>query len=256
MSFLEGSARVPLLISDPRRFAPKYIHQNVSNIDILPTLVDLVNGSLDIRLPMDGNSLVPYLKGDGNGVAKYDTVYGEYCGEGTVAPLMMIRSGQWKLVVCSVDQPQFFNINNDPHELHNLATSTDPVILEVFIAFIKEANARWDFAAIHNQVLTSQRTRRICWEALKQGRFESWDYQPREEASNKYVQAPGFALIHLHNSPGPILNNRTISANTVRHRYIRSNVPLDELELMARYPPVDALGREKPRGHAKGAAWG
>ena len=39
-------------------------------------------------------------------------------------------------------------------------------------------------------------------------------------------------------------------------RYIRSNMPLDELELMARYPPVDATGREKPRGHAKGVAWG
>ena len=41
-------------------------------------------------------------------------------------------------------------------------------------------------------------------------------------------------------------------------RYIRSNVPLDELELRARYPPVDMLGREKKRGDAGGiaAAWG
>lgn len=37
--------------------------------------------------------------------------------------------------------------------------------------------------------------------------------------------------------------------------YIRSNVPLDELELRARYPPVDATGREtKRRGDAKGIA--
>ena len=41
-------------------------------------------------------------------------------------------------------------------------------------------------------------------------------------------------------------------------RYIRSNIPLDELELRARYPPVDHMGREKKRGHAQGvaAAWG
>ena len=41
-------------------------------------------------------------------------------------------------------------------------------------------------------------------------------------------------------------------------RYIRSNIPLDELELRARFPPVDHLGREKKRGDAKGvaAAWG
>ena len=38
-------------------------------------------------------------------------------------------------------------------------------------------------------------------------------------------------------------------------RYIRSNVPLDELELRARYPPVDAWGNEKrERGDAKGVA--
>lgn len=38
-------------------------------------------------------------------------------------------------------------------------------------------------------------------------------------------------------------------------RYIRSNIPLDELELRARYPPVDAMGGEKRRrGDAKGIA--
>lgn len=37
-------------------------------------------------------------------------------------------------------------------------------------------------------------------------------------------------------------------------RYIRSHVPLDELELRARYPPVDEMGREKKRGHARGLA--
>lgn len=38
-------------------------------------------------------------------------------------------------------------------------------------------------------------------------------------------------------------------------RYIRSSIPLDELELRARYPPVDAMGVEKRRrGDAKGVA--
>ncbi len=187
MSFYEGSARVPLMISDPRRIAPKIIYQNVSNIDILPTLVDLVNGSLDIRLPMDGNSLVPYMNGRAQGLPKYDTVYGEYCGEGTIAPLMMIRSGDWKLVVCTADPPQFFNVNWDPHELHNLATSSDPAVQEIFQHFMMKAENRWNFGAIHSEVLQSQRTRRVCWDALREGRFESWDYQPREDAGNKYV---------------------------------------------------------------------
>ena len=109
MSWFEASARVPLLISYPKRFTPQSITHNVSSMDILPTLVDLVNGSLDKHLPIDGNSLVPYLHGF-DGTVGTDTVYGEYAGEGTIAPLMMIRRGPWKFVTCPVDPPQLFNL--------------------------------------------------------------------------------------------------------------------------------------------------
>lgn len=37
-------------------------------------------------------------------------------------------------------------------------------------------------------------------------------------------------------------------------RYIRSTIPLDELELRARYPPVDAIGRPLITSHPKGIA--
>ena len=182
MSFLEASVRVPLMISYPKMFDPSMIDQNVSNIDILPTLVDMVSGRLDTRLPMDGKSLVSYLHGY---PLDDDSVYGEYCGEGTIAPLMMIRRNDWKLIVCPTDPPQLFNLHHDPKELDNLARSTDPATQEVFAAFMKEANERWDFKAIHAEVLRSQRTRRVCWDALKQGRFESWDYTPNEKATNQ-----------------------------------------------------------------------
>ena len=181
MSWFEASARVPLLISYPKRFAPGEITKSVSSLDILPTLVELANGSLDTRLPLDGCSLVPYLQGYGG----MDTVYGEYAGEGTIAPLMMIRRGPWKFITCPVDPPQLFNLATDPHELYNLAD--DPSLHETVLAFVKEANTRWDFKAIHDQVLKSQRERHLCWDALKQGRFQSWDYQPRDDATQGCV---------------------------------------------------------------------
>ena len=178
MSWFEASARVPLLISYPKRFTPRTITNNVSSLDIVPTLVELANGSLDTRLPMDGNSLVPCLQG----YESSDTVYGEYAGEGTIAPLMMIRRGFWKFITCPVDPPQLFHLQSDPQELHNLIPSDDPRVQEVYRLFVKEANDKWNFKAIHEQVLKSQRERRLCWDALKQGRFESWDYQPKEDA--------------------------------------------------------------------------
>ena len=183
MSWFEASARVPLLISFPKHFIPRTITQNVSSLDILPTFVELANGSLDTRLSIDGNSLLPYLQG----YEGLDSVYGEYAGEGTIAPLMMIRRGPWKFITCPVDPPQLFNLPNDPQELHNLATSHEPDDQEILRAFLKEADARWDFKAIHERVLRSQRERRLCWDALTQGRFESWDYQPREDATQGWA---------------------------------------------------------------------
>ncbi|KAL8995433.1 MAG: hypothetical protein Q9169_004845 [Polycauliona sp. 2 TL-2023] len=221
MSWFEGSARVPLLISYPQRFTTKDVTQNVSSLDLLPTLVDLVGGSIDSRLPLDGTSLLPYLESSEGLVTTNDTVYGEYAGEGTIAPLMMIKRGPWKFITCPVDPPQLFNLKTDPHELHNLATSQILEVRDIFASFVQEASERWDFKSIHDEVLRSQRSRRLCWDALSRGRYESWDYQPKEEA---------------------------------RDKYIRSNVPLDELELRARYPPVDKFGHELPRGQAKGVA--
>ena len=187
MSWFEASSRVPLLFSYPKRFTPRQVPHSVSTLDLLPTLVDLVGQSLDPRLPIDGQSLLPFLEGSGTP----QTVYGEYLGEGTIAPLMMIRRGPWKFVTCPEDPPQLFNIDEDPRELRNLATSTDEALKEVFKSFEKEASARWDFKRIHAEVLKSQRSRKLCWDALTRGRFQSWDYQPREPASEQYVASYG-----------------------------------------------------------------
>ena len=205
------------MISYPKLFRPDYIKEHVSTLDILPTLVDLVSGKVDERLPIDGTSLLPQL----NGQRGNDTVFGEYMGEGTISPLMMIRRGPWKFVCCPVDPTQLFNLDYDPKELHNLATSDDPMVRQVHDAFAKEAEERWNFKMIHAQVLKSQRSRRVCWDALQQGRFTSWDYQPPQKAHDQFI---------------------------------RSTIPLDELEIRARYPPVDAMGRERERGLAKGLA--
>ncbi|KAL2406628.1 Choline-sulfatase [Exophiala dermatitidis] len=200
MSYFENSVRVPMLISHPAQFTPHRVSQNVSTLDLMPTLVELIGSKLVPGLPMDGLSLLPHLYGGSGG---HDTVFAEYMGEGTVAPLMMIRRGDWKYITCPIDPPQLFNLRKDPKELVNLATSEDPETQAVFKAFENEANKKWDFEKITQDVLTCQRQRRLVWSALTKGRFESWDWKGHEDG---------------------------------RTKYIRSQTPLDELERRARYP--------------------
>ncbi|QDS69905.1 hypothetical protein FKW77_001021 [Venturia effusa] len=214
MSWFENSARVPLVVNYPPRFAPHRVKESVSTMDLLPTLVDLVGGDSSKLLPMDGRSLYPSLLG----LPAHDHVFGEYMGEGTNSPLVMIRRGRYKYITSLYDPPQLYDLKADPKELHNL----NNINTELADSFKQEAAAKWDLKALYEKVLTSQRQRRLCWEALNKGdSFVSWDYSPPDDG---------------------------------RTKYIRSQRPLDDLEREARFPPVDAFGNvvmtRRPHGVA------
>jgi len=187
MSYFESSVRVPLLVHYPKQFSARRVSQNVSTLDILPTLVDLAGTKLNPYLPMDGKSLFPHL----NGAAGHDTVFAEYCGEGTVAPMMMIRRGPWKYITCPADSDQLYNLNNDPLELRNLAAKKlggpKGEAKDVLDAFVKEADVKWDMARITQDVQVSQRQRMFVWKALRVGKFTSWDFNPNDDGREKYV---------------------------------------------------------------------
>jgi len=166
MSWFENSARVPMIIHYPPRFEPKRVNEAVSTMDLLPTFVDLVGGDNTAIEPIDGQSLYDYLVSDTPGK---DEVFGEYMGEGTVTPVVMIRRGRWKFTTSLVDPPQLFDLVSDPKELLDLAQSSKPEHAKVLGSFIAEASAKWDLKAIHMDVLKRQRNRRIVWKALQQG---------------------------------------------------------------------------------------
>lgn len=191
-----------MLISYPQRFTPHRVKQNVSTLDLLPTLCDLVDTKPIPGLPMDGISLLPHLEGKEG----HDTVIAEYAGEGTITPLAMIRRGPWKYITCPSDPPQLFNLERDPHELINLAevvhkkealTAEEKEAKEKFEKFTAEAEARWNFKAITDSVFMVQRQRRLVWSALQKGKFTPWDYNPNDDGTNKYV-SPHFLYICYH----------------------------------------------------------
>jgi choline-sulfatase len=179
MSWFENSARVPLIINYPPRFAPHRVKESVSTMDLLPTLLDMVGGNRGDLLPIDGKSLYPALLG----LPATDEVFGEYMGEGTITPTVMIRRGRYKYISSLVDEPQLFDLESDPLELNNLAN--DATQASIATKFAHEVSQKWDLKKIHADVLISQRHRRICWQALQKGRWEPWDYQPTDDATKK-----------------------------------------------------------------------
>lgn len=184
MSWFEWSARVPLIVHAPDRFKPGRVASSVSTMDLLPTLMDLATGTRfdQYATPIEGRSLVPHLTGD-NG---HDEVIGEYMGEGTVTPVMMIRRGAYKYVCCAADPDQLYHLEDDPQELNNLADQASHA--ELMQSFREEASQRWDIDTIHQDVLESQRRRRLVADALSQGRITPWDHQPWVDASTQYMR--------------------------------------------------------------------
>lgn len=184
MNFFEPACRVPLIVHAPGRFAARRIPHVVSLVDLLPTLVDLASDGAapGYATPLDGRSLLPHLEGRGG----HDEAFGEYLGEGAVAPVVMIRRGRHKFVRSPGDPDQLYDLVDDPDELCNLAaeTPTHPDLA----AFGAEAERRWSLGQLRAEVVESQRRRRLVAEALRVGALTAWDYQPVRDAGEQYIR--------------------------------------------------------------------
>ena len=182
MSFYDGSARVPLMISAPE-MEPGLTTIPVSSVDILPTLCDLAGVDMDEVMPWtDGQSIVPL----GQGAERADPVAMEYAAEGSYSPLVSLRYGKWKYNRCNLDPDQLFDMIADPHELTNLADHPDH---QGTVSQLRaKSEARWDLDAFDASVRQSQAGRCVVYEALRNGSYYPWDYQPLQKASERYMR--------------------------------------------------------------------
>jgi choline-sulfatase len=165
----------------------------------MPTLIDLAGGNAQSSIGVDGRSLAPHLRGAGG----HDEAIGEYLAEGAIAPIVMIRRGEYKFIHSPVDPDQLFDLTRDPRERENLAD--DPSRAGVVADFRAEVGKRWNMAELDARIRDSQRRRRLVDAALTRGKIQAWDFQPFQKASRQYV---------------------------------RNSMDLDDLEAMARFPPV------------------
>jgi len=182
MSFFEGSVRVPLMIAAPG-WTPGRVDEPVSTLDVCPTLAGLAGIDMGELAPwMDGKDLGPVAAGK----TKRGAIASEYAAEGSVSPLVCLRDGALKLVLCEQDPPVLYDLASDPDELANRAD--DPAYADRLNTMIAAANARWNLAAFDSAVRESQARRHVVYRALRNGAYYPWDYQPLQKASERYMR--------------------------------------------------------------------
>ncbi len=190
MSFFEWSVRVPLIVHAPFAFGPRRVSENVSHLDLFPTLLEAAQGGAlpDLAVPIDGRSLVP-LASRGGASDWPDLVCAEYTAEGVSGPLLMVRKGPHKLISSPEDPPLLFDLDADPDELENLAgTDASAGVRAELEAVVART---WDVGTLGGAVRESQAARRLVSAALGTGAHTPWDFQPRRDASTTYFRERG-----------------------------------------------------------------
>ncbi|TRC88052.1 alkaline phosphatase family protein [Mesorhizobium sp. WSM4310] len=135
--YFDGSYHIPLIIRDPRhrKAAGSTVDRFTEAVDILPTLMDLLGEPPEPHL--DGCSLKPFLSG-GSPATWRDAAHWEFdfrsIADGDAEAHFGIASRQCNLAVIRTKKfkyvhfggglpPLLFNVEADPGELTNLATS-------------------------------------------------------------------------------------------------------------------------------------
>ncbi len=186
-AMFENSCRVPMIVVDPRRRGNATSASNVSLVDLLPTMMDLAcDGQAPEPVsPLDGRSLVP-LMNESN--APWDNaVLSEYTGEGTCAPVRMLRRDSYKLIYTHTENSQLYDLATDPLELTNLAD--DSAHATRLANMTAELLDGWDPDDIARRATQSQRERSFIQNAT--GGEPNWAYVSRVRDNERYVRNAG-----------------------------------------------------------------
>jgi arylsulfatase A-like enzyme len=110
----DSTLHVPLIMRLPGSKAGTRVAQNVSQVDLVPTVIDLFHLSGDPGLP--GRSLLPLVQGAGPAQSAYAETYLPFYTYGW-AKLRVLRQERWKYI--DGPAPELYDIMRDPRELSN-----------------------------------------------------------------------------------------------------------------------------------------
>lgn len=115
----EEAYNIPLIIAGPQTPANNVCKSLVGLHDLGPTLLDLA-GAEPLGAP-DSHSFAPLLANPADSEHQFNQGYAEYHGVRFTLQQRILWQGPWKFVFNGFDFDELYNLENDPHEMNNLA---------------------------------------------------------------------------------------------------------------------------------------
>ena len=187
LNFFDWAMRVPLLVHAPGRFAARRVSDNVSLLDLMPTLLDMATDGKPPTLATEaeGISLLPHASGDSTQDDR--PIFGEVSAEGCIAPCVMVKQENFKYVHCRTDPPMLFDHASDPAELVNLAQ--DPAHRTRCDQFESLVQSRWDLERWERELEVSRQRRIAIFETYAQGNPPVWEYAVNNDPWQSYQRS-------------------------------------------------------------------
>ena len=187
--FFEWACRVPFIVCAPKRFQAARIEQNISLIDLMPTLLDLAQDKPfdDYASPIDGTSLMPALNGDPSGLP--DLVISEFAADGSTGPSRMIKKGSMKLMWLEGEDTLLYDLDNDPNEMTNLADDASYASIREELEALLFQN--WSPDELRRSIRSSQE-RRLAIHNITGG-SPTWVNTVRADDDSRYIRNAGAA---------------------------------------------------------------
>ena len=194
----DQAVRVPLLFWGPRWIAPGRARDNVSLLNLFPTILDCAG---DWQDDCREQSLWPVLTGRSKETE--DCVYCEHTDANALCPILMVKRGAYKYIYSEKWGCRLFDLETDPDEKVDLVD--DPTMADLRDDLHNLVLKRWgDPGELKDRIVRDQNRRRLVWQCLTQGKRPVWDYQPYEDQTRKYVRSDQFLFETESNSILPL----------------------------------------------------
>lgn len=164
--FHDASARIPLIVVDPRKDADgsrgQISEALVEAIDVVPTILDYFGGEAVPHI-IEGRSLLPLMHGMADhlrdfAISEYDYSIKDVRRRLGVtvedAKLTMLFDGRWKYVFAEGFRPMLYDLQSDPDELNEIGD--DPAHADE-LARLRELLFRWSRRTSQRTTISNER---------------------------------------------------------------------------------------------------